>query len=75
VHISTSYCFYGAQLFRIAQSKGSTRLGISLPENRQLASEYLYFTLLYAQAWRVFVYELGKRGMEVEIKDFMVPHS
>jgi len=46
-----------------------------LPEKRQLASEYLYFILLYAQAYRVFVYQLGKRGMEIEIKDFMFPQS
>jgi hypothetical protein len=46
-----------------------------LSENRELASEYLYFILLYAQACRVFVYQLGKRGMEIEVKDFMFPQS
>ena len=33
VHILTSYCFYGAQGLRIAQSNEYTRLGASLPEN------------------------------------------
>ena len=33
VHILTSYCFYGAQELRIAQSKEYSRLGASLPEN------------------------------------------
>jgi hypothetical protein len=46
-----------------------------LPENRELASKYLHFLLLYAQACRVFVHQLGKRGMEIEIKNFMFPQS
>ena len=33
VHILTNYCFYGVQWLRIVWSTGSTRLGISLPEN------------------------------------------
>jgi hypothetical protein len=46
-----------------------------LPVSRELASEHLYFILLYAQACRVFIYQLGKRGMEIEVKDFMFPQS
>ena len=38
VHILTSYSFCGAQWLRIAQSKWSTRLGVSLPTNGNTAA-------------------------------------
>ena len=33
MRILTSYCFYSTQWLRVGCSKGSTRLGASLPEN------------------------------------------
>ena len=51
VHILTSYCFYGAHWLRIAQSKGSTRLGDPLLENGNRAGFPKHYTSLKKLRW------------------------